>query len=319
MFDDLPLPPWLHPNVLYFIVFLALVHIVFTSIPYVLQALRPDSDQSDFKQRAWSWWPVSWTLMAALALGPTGSWALFLVVGLIALREYLTIQPEPVALWGKALAYALVTGQFVMGYLGMEWGFRVFLPVVGYVLLSLGALLMEGGKGYRLSIGRLHLGVMIAGFALSHLPALVTLLPDGALPAGGVGFLCYIAFLTQFNDLLQYLWGKVLGRHPLAPALSPKKTWEGFLGAGLCTMGLAVVGAPYLSAFSPWEALGLGAAISLFGMLGDLLLSAVKRDVGVKDTGAILPGFGGLLDRVDSMVLVSPAVFYLMEALNGAL
>ena len=126
----------------------------------------------------------------------------------------------------------------------------------------------------------------------------------------------YLVFLTQFNDVAQYTWGKLFGRHKVVPKVSPKKTWEGLIGGNLTTLVLAVFVAPYLTPFSMLEAAGAGLIIGVFGFIGDVTISALKRDIGVKDSGTLIPGHGGILDRIDSLTYTAPLFFHYLYYLH---
>jgi phosphatidate cytidylyltransferase len=113
--------------------------------------------------------------------------------------------------------------------------------------------------------------------------------------------------LAQFNDVAQYCWGKLLGRHKVTPKVSPKKTWEGLIGGVATTIAVASLIGPYLTPMDhAWSALA-GGVIGIAGFLGDVNMSAVKHDLGVKDAGGLIPGHGGILDRVDSLTYAAPA------------
>lgn len=116
------------------------------------------------------------------------------------------------------------------------------------------------------------------------------------------------------NDASQYLCGKLFGRTALAPVISPRKTWEGFAGGVAVTSAVTAAAAPAITGLGRAEAALVGALLASLGLLGDLLVSALKRDVGVKDTGAVLPGQGGVLDRMDSLLLAAPAFFFYAQA-----
>ena len=120
----------------------------------------------------------------------------------------------------------------------------------------------------------------------------------------------YLVFLTQFNDVAQFLWGKTLGRHKVVPSVSPGKTVEGLLGGLGTTIVLAVVLAPHLTPFTIGWAAWAGVIIGLSGFIGDVVISALKRDLGVKDSGDLLPGHGGILDRIDSLTYTAPLFFH---------
>lgn len=119
-----------------------------------------------------------------------------------------------------------------------------------------------------------------------------------------------LLLLTQFNDVAQFLWGKTLGSRKIAPTVSPGKTWEGYLGGLATTIGLAAVVGPWLTILDLPRSLIAGVLIGVTGLLGDLNISALKRDLGVKDTGSTLPGHGGVLDRVDSLIFTAPIFFH---------
>src|SRR5262249_26124885 len=116
----------------------------------------------------------------------------------------------------------------------------------------------------------------------------------------------------EANDVLQYVTGKLFGRRKIMPTVSPNKTWEGFLGGWILTAALIVLVAPYLT---PLTGAGLwitAVALPLAGFAGDVTISAVKRDIGVKDTSRFIPGHGGVLDRADSLVFTAPLYFHLL-------
>lgn len=127
------------------------------------------------------------------------------------------------------------------------------------------------------------------------------------------GYLCFVIFATEVNDVAAFTFGKMFGRHPLRSEISPRKTWEGALGALVVSLAL-----PWLLHFSfpffgPWQLLLAGLIVGVGGQLGDLSFSAMKRDLGAKDWGASLPGHGGVLDRIDSLIFVAPLFMFMTE------
>ena len=158
------------------------------------------------------------------------------------------------------------------------------------------------------NLGATLLGVLYVAVPLSLLLYVPVLAGDGVWRPETV--LCYI-FIIWANDVFAYLVGMTFGRHRLCERLSPKKSWEGFFGgiAGAVAMGL--VAARVLDGgYAAWAGLALVAAVS--GVLGDLVESMFKRAAGVKDSGALIPGHGGVLDRFDAMLLSAPFVFVYM-------
>jgi len=127
-----------------------------------------------------------------------------------------------------------------------------------------------------------------------------------------VELLFFFTFLVQASDVLQYVFGKLLGRTKLAPLLSPAKTWEGLIGGGVCTVGLGAA----LHAVTPFTAAVsalLAAQIVICGVLGGLVMSAVKRSLGAKDWGSSIAGHGGFMDRLDSVTFAAPIFFHIVR------
>jgi len=156
----------------------------------------------------------------------------------------------------------------------------------------------------------LVMGVLYIGLTLSYL-LLIRGLPDGAL------LIFFVVVVTWAGDTGAYLAGKTLGRHALAPVISPKKTYEGLAGGFLlaCTLGLMARGW-FLPAFSLGDCLVLGLLLTMAGLIGDLTESAIKRSAGFKDSGSLIPGHGGMLDRLDSLLFTAPAFYYYVTITN---
>jgi phosphatidate cytidylyltransferase len=192
----------------------------------------------------------------------------------------------------------------------IEWYglYSIFIPV--YVSLLLPILVTTRGdtKDFMGRVAEVQWGLMICVFCLSHVPALITL----QIPGFQDHVLLLIAFLilvVQSSDVLQYVWGKLLGRHQIAPQLSPSKTIEGTVGGIVCAtlLGAALW---WITPFAPWQAGLIALAINLMGFCGGLVMSAIKRDRGVKDWGWTIEGHGGVLDRLDSVIFAAPIFFH---------
>jgi phosphatidate cytidylyltransferase len=188
----------------------------------------------------------------------------------------------------------------------MTPGFLFLVPVVTFLAIQVSMVLRGEANDYVRAAGQLQWGILICLFCISHL-AYLRVLP--AEP-GGAGLVFYVVLLTELNDIAQYLWGKLAGRNKVSPRLSPNKTWEGLTGGIATTIVLAVALAPFVTPFSTVHAMTAGVIIAAAGFFGDLNISALKRDLGVKDTGQMLPGHGGILDRLDSLMFTAPAFFY---------
>jgi phosphatidate cytidylyltransferase len=191
--------------------------------------------------------------------------------------------------------------------------FIIFIPVYMFLFLPLRMVLVGETKGFLRAAGTTQWGLMTTVFSLSHLAFLLTLRPAGDSPppgAAGPGLVLFLATLTQLNDVSQFVWGKSFGRRRIAPTVSPNKTWAGFLGGVATTVALAAVLGPALTPMGRAQSILGGLLIAVFGFCGDLVMAAIKRDMGVKDYGSTLPGHGGVLDRVNSLTFTAPLFFH---------
>jgi phosphatidate cytidylyltransferase len=132
------------------------------------------------------------------------------------------------------------------------------------------------------------------------------------LPHGAAITISYIG-LVAITDIGAYATGSFFGKHPMAPSVSPKKSWEGAVGATVFVFIAALIGGPFMPPFTLGSALAVAAVVAVASPLGDLAESLIKRDLGVKDMGTILPGHGGVLDRIDSLLLVAPVFYWLIR------
>ncbi len=273
-----------------------------------LRRARPGTDWSELGARLRSWWIMTGLFFAALALTDRVTLLFFAVLSFLALKEYVTLldfrRADHAAL---VLAFAAVPLQYLWIALGSEALFALFIPVC--VFLALPAYLALSGEpgGFLASTSRIQWGLMAFVFGLSHLGYLLTL--PGRGPVRGPSLVLFLVFVVELSDVLQYVWGKLAGRHPILPRVSPNKTWEGFLGGVACA-SLAGTAVGFLTPFSRLEALGVSLLLTTAGFVGGALMSACKRDLGVKDFGHLIPGHGGVLDRVDSLCYAGPIFAY---------
>jgi len=291
------------------------IFILLIAVTIALLAIRrtaPGRNLTELTQRTKTWWVIVILFAAALELGTTAGIVLFALVSFLSLKEFLSLIPtrrvdRRVLFW----AYLAIPIQYL--WVGYAWYgmFIIFIPV--YMFLAIPMLMALQGQttNFLRAAGTLQWGLMITVFALSH-AAMLLMVNDVQNPvAGGAGLLLYLVVLTQANDVAQFVWGKLFGRHAIVPTISPKKTWEGFAGGAVTTTLFAALLAPLLTPVGMLEALPMGLMIAVAGFFGDITISAVKRDLGVKDSGAMLPGHGGILDRVDSLTFTAPLFFHL--------
>lgn len=284
-----------------------------TGTHQLLKRSRPEADFSELGARIRTWWMMVTVFTLALLLSRIVSIVFFAFLSFLALKEYFSLTPQRradrrVLFW----AYLAIPVQFY--WVGIEWYpmFIIFIPVYMFLLLPMRMVLIGETQGFLRAVSMIHWGLMTTVFCVSHLAYLLVLPPlaPGAL-APGAGLVLYLVMLTQLNDVMQYVWGKMLGRHKVIPKVSPGKTWEGLIGGVLTTVVLAVVLGSWLTPFpTVWLMLGAGLLIGLSGFIGDVTISALKRDLGIKDSGTLLPGHGGILDRIDSLIYTAPLFFH---------
>ena len=307
----------LQPNVLYALGGVFAVLVLASVIVGVLAAVRRDKDYSELKLRMRSWWVMIGIFSGAILLSPTSAVVFWGFVSFLALKEYLSLIPTRRA-DRRVLFWAYLAIPIHYYWVGIAWYgmFVIFIPVYMFLLMPLRMVIIGETEGFLRAAGTLHWGLMTTVFSLSHMAYLLVLDPAKNPAGGGAGLLLYLVFLTQFNDVAQYTWGKLFGKHKVIPKVSPNKTWEGLIGGNLTTLALAIVIAPYLTPLTLYEAAGAGLIIGVFGFIGDVTISALKRDIGVKDSGSLIPGHGGVLDRIDSLTYTAPLFFHYVYYLH---
>lgn len=303
--------PHLHPTVLWALSGIVGMLLIASGTAAFLTRAHPERSYVELTQRINSWWIMVGIFGGAMLLSRTASIIFFACVSFLALKEYFSLIPtrradRRVLFW----AYAAIPIQYL--WVHEEWYgmFIIFIPVYLFLFLPMRMVIIGETKDFLRAAGTLHWGLMTMVFSLSH-AAFLLVLPEHRNPAaGGAGLVLYLIFLTQFNDVAQYVWGKLTGRHKIIPKVSPNKTWEGFLGGLATTTTAATLLASILTPLSPVEAVVAGLLISCSGFVGDVTISALKRDLGVKDSGSLLPGHGGILDRIDSLTFAAPLFFH---------
>lgn len=294
-----------------------------TVFAWRLARRRPRKDYAELNARIRTWWWMIALFIGALLAGSTSSIIFFALVSVLAFREFLSLVPPRDADRGVVLwAYVAIPLQYFWVYIEWYGVFIIFIPVYLFLLLPFRAILGGQTTGFIHAASTLQWGLMTTTFSLSHAAYLLVLAPrDGArispqwpspeaALAPGPGLVLLLMILTELNDVSQYVWGKSLGRAKIIPRVSPNKTWAGFVGGVATTIAVAGVIGPWLTPMDGKYSLLAGAVIGLCGFAGDLSISMLKRDLGVKDTGATLPGHGGVLDRVDSLTYSAPVFFH---------
>ena len=187
--------------------------------------------------------------------------------------------------------------------------FTLLIPVYSFLLLPAIAVLSQDTDGFLERTAKIQWGVMICIYCISHAPALLLLDLEGFTGQNAL-LLFYLVFVVQLSDVLQYVFGKLLGKHKVAPLVSPSKTVEGLVGGGLSA---TLIGGCmfWMTPFSFWQSLLMSFVIVVMGFLGGLVMSAIKRSLSAKDWGTMIKGHGGMLDRMDSICFAAPIFFHL--------
>ena len=306
-----------HPDLVAVLAGLLVVLILASVVGYVLQRrLSPDGSHAvveNLNDRIRAWWVMVVLMGLALIGGKTGVTLLFAFCSFAALREFITLTDTRRAdHWALAAAFFIVLP--VQYYLiWIEWYglYSIFIPVYAFLLMPIIAALRGDTDHFLMRIAEVQWALMICVFSTSHVPALLSLDIAG-YQGRNVLLIAFLVIVVQISDVLQYVWGKLLGRTKIAPKLSPSKTVEGFVGGALSATAVGA-GLSWMTPFTPLQAAFLSLVIVLLGFCGGLVMSAIKRDRGVKDWGHLIAGHGGFIDRLDSVVFSAPIFFHLVR------
>lgn len=258
-----------------------------------------------------TWWVIVTFLLVVIGTAPVGLIIGFLILTLLGIREYYRISRIAES---KTLLAILVSFTAVAEY-ALLWfsKFEIFqfFPIV-ILLIMLPPLLLFKTPSQRLpEMVATTIGPLFLFHFLACLPALYmfVLRETGKVESAQL-FVFTLIFLTIANDVFQFIFGKLFGKRKIVPSISPNKTEAGFIGGLFATCFFALMILHFVIEMAVWKAVVIGALISVYGMQGDLLFSHIKRYFEVKDFSAALPGHGGYLDRMDSLILTTPAVYY---------
>lgn len=268
---------------------------------------------ANLSARIRAWWVMTAVFVAALATGGIGSVILFGLTSFIALREFITLTPTRRA-DHRTLFWAFFVFVPIQYYLvAIHWYglFVIFIPVYAFLFVPVRSVLAGDTEDFLARTAKIQWGLMVAVYCVSHAPALLMLQIPG-FEGENAKLLLYLIVVVQLSDVLQYVFGKTLGRHKIVPKVSPNKTWEGAVGGiGSATLIGALLW--WATPFSPWAAAGIALVINLAGFAGGLCMSAIKRDRGIKDFGSLIQGHGGVMDRIDSLCFAAPLFFHVVR------
>jgi phosphatidate cytidylyltransferase len=260
-----------------------------------------------------AWWKMCAIFALAILVGRVGSLILFGLISFLALREYMTLVPtrrgdHRTLFWSF---FVIMPLQYFL--IGIQWYgfFAIMIPVLAFVYIPTRIAIAGDTAHFLERAAKIQFGIMVCAYCLSHAPALLLLKIPG-YEGQDARLLLYLVIVDQMSDVLQFVWGKLIGRNKIAWRVSPNKTWEGFFGGMLSATGLGAA-LWWATPFTPLQSAGMSFTICILGFCGGLVMSAIKRDIGIKDFGRVIEGHGGILDRIDSLCFAAPIFFHLVR------
>jgi len=286
--------------------------------------------------RIQAWWLLCASVALAFLIGRAATIGLFFVISFWALREFITLTPTRLAdhralFW---VFFLLAPLQYVLIWLGPEmFGlYSIAIPVYGFLFIPARIALSGDYKRFLERAAKIQAGLLICVYTLSFAPALLDLElvsynvspaqaaqeetnaieVDVASNVSTAGLLFYFLLIAQLNEVMQYFWSQLLGRHVIAPEINSSRTWEGFCG-GVASSTLVGILLWWATPFNYWQSACMAAVIAILGFAGGMTMSAIKRDRGVQDFGTLVEGHVGVLDRIDSICFAAPVFYHLTK------
>ena len=286
----------------------------FSLIGLILKICSPASKTvHNLNSRIRAWWMMLIFLGLAFWIGPSGIIVLFAFISFQCLREFISLTHTRRGDY-RALLWCFFFFLPLQYYLiSIDWYglFSILIPVYAFLLLPISSSLGKDTTNFLERTTKIQWGLMICVYCLSHVPALMTLDIPGYEGRNSL-LIAFLILIVQSSDVFQYVWGKLLGKHRLSAAISPSKTVEGLIG-GVLTSTLVGTLLWWITPFNPWQAALIALTINILGFFGGFVLSAIKRDRGIKDWGSMIEGHGGMLDRVDSISFSAPIFFHIIR------
>jgi len=260
----------------------------------------------------------SWLVMAALVVGAVfagrvAAIVFFSLLAIFGFKEFARATGLYRDWWMTGAAYLAIVSVGIVTLVTDPnnaqpgwYGLFMTLPVYAIAALLMVPILRNQPAGQLQAVSLAIVGFVYIGWMFGHLGFLTN-------SAHAYGYLLYLIVAVEVNDVAAFVFGKLLGRHKLRSNISPNKTWEGSLGALAVSLVLPWILWFSFPLFGPLQLILTGLIIGVGGQLGDLSISFIKRDIGIKDTGAVIPGHGGILDRIDSLIYTSPLFLHMVD------
>jgi phosphatidate cytidylyltransferase len=301
---------WLYGGVLALLLLATLIGSILRS-RHKNDASRATIDNLNARIRAW--WKMCAIFAVAVLIGRIGSLVLFGIISFLAMREYMTLVPtrrgdHRTLFWSF---FVIMPLQYYL--IGIQWYglFAIMIPVLACIFIPPSIAIAGDTEHFLERASKIQFGIMVCVYSLSHAPALLLLKIPG-FEGYDARLLLYLVIVDQMSDVLQYVWGKLIGKRKIAWRVSPNKTWEGFVGGVVSATALGT-GLWWATPFTPLQSAGMSLMICILGFNGGLVMSAIKRDIGIKDFGVVIEGHGGILDRIDSLCFAAPIFFHLVR------
>ena len=260
-----------------------------------------------------AWWKMCAIFAAAILLGRVGALVLFGLISFLALREYMTLVPtrrgdHRTLFWSF---FVIMPLQYCL--IGLHWYVfaAVLIPVLVFVYVPTSIAIAGDTASFLERTAKIQFGIMVCAYCLSHAPALLMLSIPG-YEGRDARLLLYLVVVDQMSGVLQFVWDKLIGENKIAWRVSPNKTWEGAFGGVLSATALGTA-LWWATPFTPLQSAGMSFTICVLGFCGSLVMSAIKRDIGIKDFGMVIERHGGILDRIDSLCFAAPIFYQLVR------
>ena len=302
----------LMPEIQWVIAIILLILVFATLLFWIWNMIKPSKLVDEMQIRTRSWWVMCCIFLFASIVNPVVTYFALGFLSFLTLRElYSQLKLRKIDRSVLFFCYLSIPIQYFLAFKGYYTLFLIFIPVFMFIIIPFLLVLTGETKDIIRSMCILPSSLMLGVFGISHLALLISFPEMNSNGVSGKALLLFLIFITEANDIMQFVWGKIFGKHKILPKVSPNKTWEGFIGGVIST---TIIGyfMGFLTPLNTWQLILLSSSIAVFGFMGDAIMSAVKRDFGVKDMSNAIPGHGGVLDRVDSLSTTASPFFHIV-------
>ena len=302
----------LMPEIQWVIAIILLILVFATLLFLIWNMIKPSKLVDEMQIRTRSWWIMCCIFLFASIVNPVVTYFALGFLSFLTLRElYSQLKLRKIDRSVLFFCYLSIPIQYFLAFKGYYTLFLIFIPVFMFIIIPFLLVLTGETKDIIRSMCILPTSLMLGVFGISHLALLISFPEMNSNGVSGKALLLFLIFITEANDIMQFVWGKIFGKHKILPKVSPNKTWEGFIGGVIST---TIIGyfMGFLTPLNTWQLILLSSSIAVFGFMGDAIMSAVKRDFGVKDMSNAIPGHGGVLDRVDSLSTTASPFFHIV-------